>query len=291
LVWDSLSDRNLALKLESSNPTGSYKDRGSCVLTSLLTDRKVQTAIEDSSGNAGASFSAYASRAGIQAKIFVPENASGPKRRQIEEYGAELLPIPGSRSRATEAALLEADKGITYASHAFMPFGLAGIATIAFEIYEELGSAPGTIITPVGHGGLLRGILMGFMALINGGQISSLPYHLGAQSAGCAPVAAAFTGGLAAMDTITESPTIAEGVRVRNPMQAEFLINNISKKDGNIITISEEELVTGYHHLAKMGIYAEPTSALVWSAYDRLKDTLPTPVILVITGSGLKYFP
>jgi threonine synthase len=182
------------LKLESLNPTGSYKDRGSAVLLSALAARGVTYAVEDSSGNAGASFAAYAARAGISARVFVPESASGPKRAQIEAYGADLVGIPGPRSAAAEAVLKEARAGAAYASHAYLPFGLAGIATIAYELWEQMGSVPGTVVAPVGHGGLLLGIMRGFAGLRAAGLIVRRLYYAGVQARACAPVWEAFTG-------------------------------------------------------------------------------------------------
>jgi threonine synthase len=147
------------------NPTGSFKDRGSAVLVSALKAAGVEEVVEDSSGNAGASLAAYAARAAIQARIYVPEYASGPKRLQISAFGAQVVQIPGPRSATAEAVQREAKEGIAYASHAYLPHGIAGIATIAFEIAEQLKGSPGTVITPVGHGTLLLGLHRGFHAM------------------------------------------------------------------------------------------------------------------------------
>ena len=95
LIWDEVGGKQIAFKLEYLNPTGSYKDRGTSVLVSYLLWQGVETAVEDSSGNAGASFAAYASRAGIRGRVFVPEAASGPKRAQIEAYGVDLVRVSG----------------------------------------------------------------------------------------------------------------------------------------------------------------------------------------------------
>jgi len=122
LLWAEVLGRRIAFKCEFLNPSGSFKDRGSAVITAWLISRGVTEVVEDSSGNAGASLAAYAARAGIKARIFIPESASGPKRRQIEAYGAELVPIPGSRSDVTKAVRNAADGGSVYASHAYIPF-------------------------------------------------------------------------------------------------------------------------------------------------------------------------
>jgi threonine synthase len=279
------------LKLESLNPSGSYKDRGTAVLVSWLLARGVKEAVEDSSGNAGASFAAYAARAGLRAVVYVPESASGPKRLQIERYGATLVRVPGPRSAAAQAVLEAVQRGAVYASHAYLPFGLPGIATIAYEIWEQLGQrAPGTVIAPVGHGGLLLGIVRGFQSLEQSGVISRPPYFVGVQAAACAPVVSAFQNRKRVHElTVEERPTLAEGVRVRQPVRLEALLREIPPDCGTFVAIEESEIERAFITLAHQGVYVEPTSALVWAALERLYGKLPEPIVLVITGSGLKY--
>ncbi len=276
------------LKLEYQNPTASYKDRGTAVLTSFLRSRGVQAAVEDSSGNAGASFAAYAARAGLQAKVFVPESASGPKRIQIEAYGAELVRIPGPRAKAAEAVLAEANQGAAYASHAFMPFGLTGIATIAYEISEQMNEMPGTIAAPVGHGGLLYGIMQGFQALTTANKIEHEPYYLGVQSAACEPVASAFRDESDTVEAIVAGETIAEGVKVSEPARGNAILAHLRATRGKIVDVDEGRLVRAYHDIARLGFFVEPTSALVYAAMESEWSNLPKPVVLILTGSGAK---
>lgn len=290
LIWEQKGDRQIGLKLESLNPTGSYKDRGSAVLVSQLLGRGVRVAVEDSSGNAGASFAAYAARSGVRSRVFVPESASGPKRSQIELYGAELVRVPGPRSEAARAVLAEVQQGAVYASHAYLPFGLAGIATIAYEIWEQLGrQAPGCLIAPVGHGGLLLGIRRGFAALKRAGLITAEPYYLGAQAAACDPLVRAAQSGLGAMAQAGEGPTLAEGVRVRTPVRAPALIAEILPTQGAFAAINEEEIEQAYYDLGRRGVCVEPTSALAWAAVDHLASDTKGTIIAVLTGFGLKY--
>lgn len=292
LLWEEVGGEKLGLKFESLNPTGSYKDRGSAVLVSQLLARGVKQAVEDSSGNAGASFAAYAAQARLPGRVYVPEAASGPKRLQIEAYGAELMRVPGPRSEAAKAVLTQAEQGVPYASHAYLPFGLAGIATIAYEIWQQMGrSAPASVIAPVGHGGLLLGILRGFQALKLAGLIAAEPFYVGVQAAACDPVVRAFNQGLDAMSSAPELPTLAEGVRVSTPVRARALIEAITPQTGTFISISEDEIASSHHQLAQRGYYVEPTSALVWAAYRQLHTNLPQPAVAVLSGNGLKYYP
>ncbi len=289
LVWMDVDGIQVGLKLESLNPSGSYKDRGSSVLISQLLARGITQAVEDSSGNAGASFAAYAARGGLEARVFVPESASGPKRRQIEMYGADLVRVPGPRSAAAQAVLKEVEAGAVYGSHAYLPFGLMGIATIAYEIWESLGAAPGTIVAPVGHGGLLLGLVRGFAALHQAGLISNVPYYVGVQAEACAPVFTAFTKGKEAAKNIIEGQTVAEGVKVSQPVRLDALLAEIPSGSGEFIAVQEDAILPAYRELAKKGIYVEPTSALVWCTLDKILGSVPEPVVLILSGSGLKY--
>ncbi len=291
LIWQERNGRRIGLKMESLNPTGSYKDRGTAVLISQLVSRQVKSAVEDSSGNAGASFAAYMARAGLRGKVFVPEAASGPKRRQIEQYGAELMRIPGPRSAAAAAVLKAVVDGEVYASHAFMPFGLPGIATIAYELFEQNGGVPGTVVAPAGHGGLLLGVMRGFAALRNSGVLSQEPYYVGVQAQECAPLVKAFEEGLEAIGEAAEGATIAEGVRVARPSRAEAILSEMSNEKGRMLAAAEHTILPATKELAECGHYVEPTSAIVWAALDQLIGKVPEPIILILSGSGLKYYP
>ena len=289
LIPIQYGEHTLWLKQESLNPTGSYKDRGSAVLLSQLLARGVIEAVEDSSGNAGASFAAYAARAGLKARVFVPEAASGPKRAQIEAYGAELIAVPGPRSAAAEAVLREARSGTAYASHAYLPFGLPGIATIAYEIASQLSGLnerPRTVVAPVGHGGLLLGLMRGFAALP-----AEEPYYVGVQAQACAPLWTAYHDGLDAMQAVEERPTAAEGVRVLHPVRAGAILKKLASTagSGEIIAVPEERILPAYSALARQGFHVEPTSALVWAALDQILGRVPEPIILILSGAGLKY--
>lgn len=280
--------KKLAFKLEFANPTGSFKDRGTAPLAALLKARGVDEAVEDSSGNAGASFAAYAARAGIRARVFVPESASGPKRAQIEAYGAKLMPIAGPRSEAAAAVRKAADVGAVYASHAYLPFGLPGIATIAYELVEQLGQTPGAVLAPVGHGSLLLGMAKGFEALRAAGIIANHPVLVGVQARACAPLWALSTQGAAGLAWVIEGKTLAEGVRVLHPLRGDELMAAVEASGGRFLAVEEEKILPARDALAKAGLFVEPTSAIVWAALEQIAEDLPEPIALILSGSGLK---
>lgn len=290
LIFADALGRQVGFKCEFLNPTGSFKDRGSTVIATFLKSRGFTSALEDSSGNAGASFAAYAARGGLKAEIYIPAAASGPKRIQIEAYGAQVHPIPGSRAEVTAAAereILPLHKA--YASHAALPVNLPGYATAAYEIFEQLGTAPGAVIVPVGQGGLLLGIYRGFDALRRAGLIRSLPRMIGAQARACAPLWLLSNRGWDAFQQAAETHTIAEGVRVIRPLRAAALLKMVKAGHGEFVTVDEADILRGRDELARRGLYVEPTSALVWSALEQTLPRLDEPVVAVLTGSGLKY--
>lgn len=288
-MWDEVNGKQVAFKLDYLNPTGSYKDRGTTVLISYFSWCGVESAIEDSSGNAGASFAAYSSRAGIHGKVYVPASASGPKRAQIEAYGGELIPVPGPRSNAAEAVEGEAKKGIAYASHVYQPYVFAGYATAAYEMVDQLGAAPGAVISPVGQGSFLLGMARGFEALIEAGLISQMPQLIGVQSRACAPLWTLATRGSASLDQVQEGKTIAEGIRVRHPLRGEQVLAAVKSSQGLMAVVDEDDIIPARDELAGRGFYVEPTSAVVWPALQEMIGELRDPIVVVLTGSGLKY--
>jgi len=290
LVWAEAFGRQVAFKCEYQNPTGSFKDRGSATLIAFLKSRGVTEAVEDSSGNAGASFAAYAARAGIKARVFVPESASGPKRKQIESYGAELVPVLGPRAKASQAAEEAATQGTVYASHAYLPFNLPGYATIAYEIREQLGRAPGAVIVPAGQGGLLLGAWRGFEALNQAGAEKETPMMVGVQAEACSPLVSQKSNVEGAALSQSKGQTLAEGVKVANPLRKNAVQEAVEKSGGTWVAVAEKDILPGRDALAKRGFYVEPTSALVWKALEETIAFLPDPLVVILTGSGLKFF-
>jgi len=288
LIQVKTNGRSIWLKMESLNPTGSYKDRGSTTLVSHLKSRGVEYAIEDSSGNAGASFAAYCARGSIQCKVYVPESASGPKRAQIEMFGAELVRVPGPRSEAARAVLEEARSGAVYGSHAYLPFGLPGIATIAYELVEQLGEVPPAVAAPVGHGGLLYGMMRGFEAMELAGLIKKQPYYVGIQADACAPITRGFENGSLSPQAVNPKETIAEGVKVAAPVRGAAILNRMQNGKGKMVLVSDLKLRKAHEELAHLGFYCEPTSALVWAGIELIKDSNFSTMVAVITGSGYK---
>jgi threonine synthase len=279
-------------KLEFMMPTGSFKDRGMTVMVSYLKSRGVTRVLEDSSGNAGASLSAYAAAAGLTCRILVPETASYPKIVQIAAYGADVVTIKGSRQDVAEAALSQSAE-IFYASHNWQPFFVEGTKTLAYELWEQAGfRAPDNVVVPLGYGSNVLGAERGFDELVRTGEIARRPRLFGVQAARCAPYAAAFRAGVEHLVASEIAPTVAEGIATAKPTRVVDVLRAVRETGGSIVAVEEAEIVRALRDLARRGLYVEPTSAVAAAGLSRLLAAgVVRPqeyTVLVLTGSGLK---
>ncbi len=287
--WDGVP---VALKLDYLMPSGSFKDRGMTVMVSYLKSRGITRVLEDSSGNAGASLSAYCAAASLHCRVLVPETASYPKIAQIAACGAEVMTIKGSRQDVADAALAMS-REIFYASHNWQPFFAEGTKTLAYELWEQLGfRAPDNVVVPVGYGANVLGCDRGFSELKRNGEITRMPRLFGVQAANCAPYYAAFRAGVEHFVPAPVAPTIAEGIASSKPTRMREVLAPVRASGGEIVAVSEEEITRALAALASKGYYVEPTSA---AAAAGLSQLIARGVIrrgevtvLVLTGSGLK---
>jgi threonine synthase len=183
---------------------------------------------------------------------------------------------------------LAADQGGTYASHAYLPHGIPGFSTIAYELFDQLGDFGGTIVVPCGQGSLVLGIIRGFYSLQEDGLINCIQRVVAVQARKCAPIWAVYHFGSDGHSWVTEGDSKAEGVRIRYPLRGDQVISSLRHVDGDVIAVDEEDIDIGIMELAKIGFYVEPTSALVWTATSQIFDNTPEPIIVILTGSGLK---
>jgi threonine synthase len=283
-------------KLEFMMPTGSFKDRGMTVMVSYLKSRGVSRVLEDSSGNAGASLSAYAAAAGLTCRILVPETASYPKIAQIAACGAEVVTIKGSRQDVADAALAQTDdpsNAVFYASHNWQPFFVEGVKTLAYELWEQSGfRAPDNLVVPLGYGSNVLGAERGFDELLRAGEIARRPRLFGVQAAHCAPYAAAFREGLEHLVPIPVRPTVAEGIATPKPTRVAEVLRAVRETGGTVVAVEEGEILQALRELARRGLYVEPTAAAAAAGLTRLLASgVIRPqeyTVLVLTGSGLK---
>jgi threonine synthase len=292
LVPQSWGDLRPHFKLEWFNPTGSFKDRGSAVMLSLLRQIGIDAVLVDSSGNAGSSIAGLGAAGGMRVKILAPASTSTAKIAQVRAYGAEVQLVEGPRE-ASEAEAIRQSNATFYASHNWQPFFLEGTKLLAYELWEDLGfRAPDNVVVPVGAGSSLLGCAFGFRELLKAGQITRLPRLFAAQPLNCSPIDASFKAGVDTPVPREVHKTIAEGTAIRHPMRLREIVEALRENGGGTIALTEDEIVAALRRLARQGLFAEPTSACAAAALDRLatggaiKPNETT--VVVLTSTGLK---
>ncbi len=284
---------NLYFKLENLNPTGSFKDRGSTVLISALHEqvKKVGGYLsEDSSGNAGASIAAYAARAGVKAKIYVPENVSGPKLNQIMFYGADVVKVSGSRAHVADEAQ-KADKGKFYVGHIFHPIFRDGIRSLAYEVAEQfVWHVPERVYLPVSAGTLLLGVIEGFKHLLKSAVADFMPKIVACQTSQVSPLHHRFKN--LSYTPPEKISSLADALVSTNPPLLETMTKSLRAANGDTVMVEEEEIFQAFKELANQGFFVEPSSAVAYAAYKKQlkvgEAASGEKTLIVLTGNGLK---
>jgi len=284
---------NIYFKLENLNPTGSFKDRGSTTLISALHQQIKKTEgyiSEDSSGNAGASIAAYAARARLQAKIFVPEKVAGPKFNQIQFYGAQVIKVSGNRNKVAEKAQKTQKNGF-YVGHILHPLFRDGIRALAYEIAEQLDwQTPERIYLPVSAGTLLLGVLNGFQHLLQSNVIETMPKIIACQTKQVSPLYHRIK------NTNYTPPrkitSIADALVSTNPPLLDLMEKHLKKANGDAVMLEEKEILQAFTELARKGFFVEPSSAVAYAGHKKQLTTMEASqedtTVIILTGTGLK---
>ena len=289
-VEEALGDIGVVAKLEFMNPTGSFKDRGTATMLSVSMEHGIRAVVEDSSGNAGASVSAYAARAGITAHVFAPATAPEAKMGQIRVYDAETHPTPGPREASTDAAVdFQRRHGMVYASHNLSPYFVEGTKTFGYEVATQMTNAPDHIVIPVGNGSLLLGAWKAYKELIALGAVTRMPKLHAIQAEAVMPIASEIMGA----SWTPGATTIAGGIAVGSPPRLRQALRAIRESSGTSLAVTDSSIVRWQKLLASQeGIFAEPTSAAAFAGLQLLVERgivdRDEVALVPVTGFGLK---
>ncbi|MGC9134380.1 MAG: threonine synthase [Caldisphaera sp.] len=291
---NSKNYENLYLKFEGLNPTGSFKDRGMTVAISSAYSLGYKIVVAASTGNTAASASAYSARAGLKTLLFLPKGkvAKG-KMFQSILHGAVIVEVDGSFDNAMSRVrkLFNEDKDI-YPVNSFNPWRLEGQKTIAYEIYEDIGS-PDFVIVPTGNAGNIYAIWKGFKELENLGIIDKMPKMIAVQAEGASPIADFINKNQNEMKFVENPETVATAIRIGKPVNYMKAIKAIKDSKGTALKVSDDEILYAQIYLAREeGIGVEPASASTMAAYKKLLDNgyidKKDRVVLILTGHALK---
>jgi len=274
----------LYVKLESMNPTGSFKDRGMVLTVAKAAEEGARAVICASTGNTSASAAAYAVLHGLRAYVVVPAGrvAMG-KLAQSIVYGAEIVLVDGSFDDALRIVRELADRHSVALVNSVNPHRIEGQKTAAFEIVDELGDAPELLCIPVGNAGNITAYWRGFVEYYRFERAARLPRMWGFQAAGAAP--------LVAGHPVEHPETVATAIRIGNPASWQGATEARDASGGAIRAVTDAEILDAYRRLAREGVFCEPASAACVAGllkHAREADLRDASVVCVITGSGLK---
>ncbi len=282
---------NVFFKLEFQNTTGSFKDRGSAVEIAHAKDSGAKKVVCASTGNMGASVSAYSARAGLNCEIVLPKSAAGEKIRQIEIFGAKTTKVNGDYALAAKTAYkkFKQHKGFLVGDYSFRG---EGEKSVGYEIIDRLESC-GLInkkiyvICPIGNGTLISSVWKGFKEFKKAGLLKKLPVLVGVQAEGCNPVAKSFKTGRPIKKIIPR--TIAGAIACGDPLDGEKAVKAVKESKGLVIEVSDNEMLASRKETSTVeGIDCEPSGAAPYAALKKIKLPGSAVKVLIVTGHGLK---
>jgi threonine synthase len=286
---------DLYVKVEGSNPTGSFKDRGMSVGITKAVELGVDTVGCASTGNTSASLAAYAARAGKRCVVLLPSGkvALG-KLAQAMFHGAEVVSIKGNFDEALETVTALALQGQLYLLNSVNPYRLEGQKSIGFEVVDDLGwKSPDRIILPVGNAGNISAIWKGVTEFHEAGFIDDLPMMTGIQAEGAAPIANAVRKGKNSIEAVANPETVATAIRIGAPVSAQKALRAIYDSNGMAETVTDDEILSAQKLLARTeGIGVEPASAASIAGLLKLVEKGEVDrgeqVVCIVTGHLLK---
>ena len=285
-----LGVKRLLVKDETTNPTGSFIDRGMTVAVSMVKMNEYSKVMCGLAGNLGASLAAYAAKAGLGCTVFVSPTIDLGKLYQMIAFGAE---VKHARDEADVPKASNLD-GYTFRLEPIDPFLLQGEKTTGYEIMEQMGwRPPDRIIVPMGNGTHISMTWMGIRELQRVGLLLEVGVRMtGVQVAGASPIVNAFTKTRSKAES-SSSSEIPMDISFKEPLLEDLAIRSMRDSGGDAVAVSEKEIIDAVRVLARMeGIFAEPAAASTIAAIRRLVEDKvmdrDEEVVCVITGTGLK---
>jgi threonine synthase len=285
--------RQLWFKHLGWNPTGSFKDLG---MTAGMTEAKFvgATAVAcASTGNTAASLAAYAARAGLVGRVYLPAGqASHNKLAQALDFGAELVQIDGSFDDALNALLNGANPDL-YFLNSINPFRIEGQKTAMFELLEQLSwQVPDYLVVPGGNLGNSSAFGKAFIELKKYGFIDKVPRMIIVQARGANPLTRMWETGSSELTALAHPETVATAIRIGNPRSWKKALQGVRFTDGFVMDVTDEEIGEAKAMIGRDGIGCEPASATTLAGIRKLTDSgqldRDAQVVAVLTGHALK---
>ncbi len=275
------------------NPTGCFKDLG---MTAGMTEALhigAKVVACASTGNTAASLAAYAARAGLIGRVYLPSGqVSLNKLAQALDFGAEVVEVEGSFDDALNILLEKTSEGI-YFLNSINPFRIEGQKTTMFELMDQLNwKAPDYLIVPGGNLGNSAAFGKAFDELLRFGFIDRAPRMIVVQAAGANPFAQLWQNEAEELSPVAEPETIATAIRIGNPRSWKKSLRGVRNTGGQVLDVTDEEIAEAKAVIGRDGIGCEPASAASLAGLRKLRASNAIPeecsVVAILTGHALK---
>lgn len=287
----NLGFKNIYLKIDGANPTGSLKDRASYLVSAFAKKHRVGRIVVASTGNAASSMAGVAASAGQQAIIFMPSTAPKAKLVQCLQYGATVIPIHGDYDAAFDLSLKFSERtGYLNRNTGYNPLTIEGKKSVSFEVVAQAGgSGVDYVFLPIGDGVVLSGVIKGFLDLQFIGAIKQIPKIIGVQAKGSSFFHSAFHQNK--FDLSYRADTIADSISVNVARNGYTGAADLKKVNGDVVLADDKEILDAQEYISRMsGIFCEPSSAASFAGFLKMKDRIRRNkrIVFLLTGHGLK---
>ena len=291
---EELGIRELWLKLDTANPTHSFKDRVVAVAARKAQELGFDTLSCSSTGNLAGAVAARAAAEGLEAAVFVPSDLEPEKLAAAAVYGPRIYAVDGTYDHCSRLSVeLSFELPWGFVNVNLRSYYAEGSKTLAYEIAEQLGwETPDAVAIPIASGALFHKVGQGFGELAALGLVEgTTPALIGGQAAGCEPVATAFRDSTRVVPVRPAS--IARSLAIGNPADGDFAVATARSTGGAIHTVAEEEIGSNMADLAATtGVFGETATGVTLGALKAAIDAgqvaRDARVVLLVTGDGLK---
>jgi threonine synthase len=292
VFFKELGFNSLYIKDDGVNPTSSFKDRASFLVSAFAKYNGIDKIVVASTGNAGSSMAGIGAAAGQKVILFLPESAPPAKLIQALQYGATVYPVAGNYDRAYDLSIeyTHAAGGMNR-NTAYNPMTIEGKKTVSLELFQQLGKAPDILFVGTGDGCIVAGVYKGFRDLKQLGYIDNIPQIYSVQSDTSDALYRAFHSGR--FENLP-THTVADSICVDVPRNGYHALMLLRKYGGEVITVSDDTILASQARLSRStGLFTEPASAAAFAGFLKIKKDIPHDAIVVIlaTGNGLKDSP
>ena len=303
--------KNLFIKDDARNPSGSFKDRASAIAVARARETGREVIATASTGNAAAALAAMGAAAGHATIIFVPRSAPQAKIAQLLVYGSRVLAVDGSYDDAFDLCVRACESfGWYNRNTGYNPFMTEGKKTVSFEIAAQLSEtrsfggeidperhgphfdSPDSVFVSVGDGSIIGGVFKGFSELHTLGWIDHVPRIFGVQSTASAAIHNAWRDGLD-LPLPVKATTAADSISVNSPRDAVKALRAVRESEGAFVLVEDEAILQAILPLARLGgVFGEPAGATALAGLQaaRRQGVIQEDetVVAINTGSGLK---